>query len=1423
MAKGLSVLDALQPKAAAPAKASGPSAGLEYLDQLAGHAAAAKTAPPLPTPAPTPVPEKSLLAKAGDLLKGGISKLESLVAPAATPAPQPAKKPSASLSVLDKLAGREVVSPASAKARKAVLQYKAPLAKGDNPFPFDTSNDGPGTGLTNSFGGTANESTPSSTPNQSKGSDVSLSKLGDYLYNQVGGLLLPGSSKEELHSPTFLYDTAASAPSAAFKIGKQIITHPLASTYQATAGIVKGVSDVAADIIVNNLVPKDKRPGIQSEVHRILDQAFAPPSSLKTDDTSIESGFETAGQTAPAIVAGAIGGAAGEALGPLGQLFGEAGGFTAVGQAELPIESTPEERAQQVMDSFVQLGLFKAGSYAYHVTDGMVRTSIEKATGIKLPVPRGMVKNPFYREPGTPEGEANALAPIEEKAAAAKTADEFHDSLTPQEKATVIRSEGTDQHLNYDTKKPIASITEPVPDAPGLEYEPETGKYYYNTSEEHLLVDTKAAAADYFEHHAGQETGGFGTDLPTEREKVVKTKGEIQTKIDDLQTVIDVNQEQLDTLPAKDLLKYYGRHDPKSENLDNIFARNVDRSTGAKSSKLDDIVTEKGFDDVQHAHEGVLRYVNLKEAQVQAKTKLKELKTELKNTALPEVERPQPQWIRRPLYAKPARRAAPTETTGDYLRRGAIRADVQERVDARGVIQGQASTETQRNALLEATDGGIEHGPFKGMSMDMKNWFQRFVHGRQTAAVETRIVMQSFDAYKKAWDKQGLNLVFKYEGMEPKGDTVAEGGKDHSGPLLEIEHLLDQWLREEQAAGVPVRERQGYLPLYLADEGDASPGLPGRRLGLRPGFTMSRFFDSYAEAIAAGKTPKYTSMYDIIQARAQAHFKAVADAKFFNEGVSKGYVVPKTAVDDEFSGLFRDLDSERFPNRRAAYGNTVYSGVYAAPEPVAEKVNNYLRDPDKWLKRAADLVGSAKGMVMSVGIPGTAINPHLFNILPREIFADLAISPVTAPREFGRAMLYTIAPKLARRYIAAHLEEALPLLRNGMTYSAEGMDTRELFNNADETLMGKMGTVGKALSKNLHNIFGGNMFGGLIPARKIYNGLRIMKAYEKSGLSTDEAAQKAADAVNKLYGGMNIESMGRNKNFQNFLRTVLFAPDYAETNLKLGADTLRGVFKPGTPGFNLYGRFMFWFVGAYVAANIINHENSGKWMWENDPIHSLDLATGKDDQGKTRYWKIFGTGVDWIRLPMQIATAITQNQGNPGEGFKNAMTAVRNRLSTIAGPALSLIANSDYRGDPIFGVDAYGKPQSESQQAINVFNNSVGAQLPGSINTLLNYAKGTQSLEQTVTQASGLPLSYKSNKPTVADINNLKTQAAADIKNGDYKLFNELVKAGAIAPRSKATFIRTALSGPTIREQKSKAKTKAKTDKVKINLENLGL
>ena len=115
--------------------------------------------------------------------------------------------------------------------------------------------------------------------------------------------------------------------------------------------------------------------------------------------------------------------------------------------------------------------------------------------------------------------------------------------------------------------------------------------------------------------------------------------------------------------------------------------------------------------------------------------------------------------------------------------------------------------------------------------------------------------------------------------------------------------------------------------------------------------------------------------------------------------------------------------------------------------------------------------------------------------------------------------------------------------------------------------------------------------------------------------------------------------------------------------------------QPGSPQNRAYMVGMVNFLGSYIGLNIMNMvNNDGKPSVMNDVGHELDVAYGKDSAGRTRYFSPYGTAMDMIKIPLEIAHAAVE--GNAGQLFSD----VRNRASEPVQFATDLMSNTDYAG-----------------------------------------------------------------------------------------------------------------------------------------------
>lgn len=161
---------------------------------------------------------------------------------------------------------------------------------------------------------------------------------------------------------------------------------------------------------------------------------------------------------------------------------------------------------------------------------------------------------------------------------------------------------------------------------PGLGDLPEEGDIPKNNQEktpENALTKPSNPQEAKFD-----ETNGGYVPIPP-----VRNPEELTQEIKETQDYLAYAKDQVDIHPAKGLLKYYGNQDPRSENLDDIFARNVEKGTGAKSGKLDSIVSELGYQSVSDAQKGVTDYMELRDQTKALTEHLKTLQSEQKSLA----------------------------------------------------------------------------------------------------------------------------------------------------------------------------------------------------------------------------------------------------------------------------------------------------------------------------------------------------------------------------------------------------------------------------------------------------------------------------------------------------------------------------------------------------------------------------------------------------------------------------------------------------------------------------------------------------------------------------------------------------------------------------------------------------------------------
>lgn len=587
----------------------------------------------------------------------------------------------------------------------------------------------------------------------------------------------------------------------------------------------------------------------------------------------------------------------------------------------------------------------------------------------------------------------------------------------------------------------------------------------------------------------------------------------------------------------------------------------------------------------------------------------------------------------------------------------------------------------------------------------IKQAFADWVNARRATRVEGYIKSKDFQDL----DAEGLNGIFKFQA----GETQGLYGK--------VKEFFDTKYNELRDAGLNFNYKENYLPQLWNNTSEEIAAVFGRRLGLKPSFAMNSIIKDYETGIAAGLTPKFQNISQLAGWYEGRANRALADLGFFKTLGNEGVLLPKGKAPFGWT----TLDPDRFPKIQVTKGQKEYSGTFAAPKPIADMVNNYLRDPQfETLTKIANFVSAAKNRTLSFGIPFTAINMHGINILARHTLFGTGSNPIGRLLTAGK---YLFNQKSASNYLDKILTTAPKAMRKGLTVGVE--DFQGIFENPETT-----GMFSK-LGKTWNTAFEKPLFDKMIPALKISSWQNLANDLAKK-MPRDVAEKEAAKIVNNVYGGINWEAMGRNRDLQNLFRSVILAPDWAETTLRLGGNLAKSLVTGG-PIAGRYRTMVTTLVGSYITANISNKLSSGHYMYENDPGHTFEIEVGYTNDGQKRYLRPYGTAADFVRLPYD--TILSLAKGDPSPIVKT----FTNRLSVPLAALGHVIFNVDYRGNPIYGKTKYGQDMPFLSSAANLGGEAIsGLGFPAFAKQALQTGSGQQGLEQGLLQGFELPVRY---------------------------------------------------------------------------------
>jgi len=694
-------------------------------------------------------------------------------------------------------------------------------------------------------------------------------------------------------------------------------------------------------------------------------------------------------------------------------------------------------------------------------------------------------------------------------------------------------------------------------------------------------------------------------------------------------------------------------------------------------------------------------------------------------------------------------------------------------------------SEDLKEASLKAVAGkqqtwfGRALKPVKTLGGGMENAFQDWVNTRNATGVYSYLKFKEFRNYVD----NGIQGILDFEKDATKFPGLKKYFDDMHSTLVKAGILKQGQYFDEV----------NYLPLLFDNTSAeiAQAFEKKRRLSTKPSFTFERVLQGYNEGIEMGLKPRFNNVAEIAQWYEKTARKAIADKNFFNTLISNSWVVPSRLAPKEWV----ELDAG-FPRYQARSKDGLVEDRYAAPPEFAEVINNYLGNRDKgFLAATGRFFDGVKQRLLTAGIPLTGINFHGFSTLMRYTFG----SGKNTFTSIAQGLYFMINPNAALRRMEKSLEILPEAVKAGLVVSEKApklalYSKKQLTQEIEREFKDK-GFV-RANAGRIWNwykeIVEDPLMEKIIPAYKIETWRNTYNTY-KTYMPDNLARKRAAEFTNNLLGGLNYDEMGRSAEVRNIMKFLLLAPDWFETN----ATILKRVgqsFWDRDKSFRAYRRFAVNFLGSYVFFNAINKAMSGKYMWENEPGQKFSVDTGtKDSQGNTRYIQIYGTGVDFLRLPVDVIDGLVND--DPGVISRLA----RNRLSPLGSTLVSFYSNTDYAGRPIYGTDKFGNPLTPTQTALGI--SSLAGQAIGiptifgePTRNVAEYILTGKSvpLERSLVEAVDLPVRYKAQ---VSDITKLQRQRTEDRKSLEQAIINnDVVTAQSLSKKFTDREISTIVS-----------------------------
>jgi len=487
--------------------------------------------------------------------------------------------------------------------------------------------------------------------------------------------------------------------------------------------------------------------------------------------------------------------------------------------------------------------------------------------------------------------------------------------------------------------------------------------------------------------------------------------------------------------------------------------------------------------------------------------------------------------------------------------------------------------------------------------------------------------------------------------------------------IKEVRQVYDQLYNLAKKEGIDMKYVKNYLT-HIWDKPQDEVAQLYKQYKTKFKFSNERTLPTYEEGIKMGLKPKYSNPAQIIADYTSRLKQTIEKVNLLRDLEKEGFLVAK-----RMPGFEPVTVSGIEPKTKIIGENKIREGVYYAPPEVAAVLRRAFGEQGaRPFSLPAKIMSLWQDIKLAGGIPGTPLNAWTFGQVIKEITAGRPIHAL-------KAVVNSMTEEGANKFFQEHIDDILAMEKRGIGVSSS-------LNLENLTGVKNIGEIfkEKGLGGVWHAVVNDPTFKRFSPMLQVDFFSRMRKELINKGYDKELAADIAAKATKNFYGIVDYgEKALRDKNIEDLITTVFFAPKYREGILNFQLNNIKALKNPLSPE-NIYNtRYIIGTVLTYLAYDKLNRMFNGKGLAENPPgtedklLIPVSKMTGNEND-KTVIGIPIGPSV--LTLPRAGARAVLRLAKGD---IKGAIGDVVSTASSIGLKTIGDIAmNSDYFGKPIY-------------------------------------------------------------------------------------------------------------------------------------------